>query len=110
MVGDGPVHLLGYLDTDTVKALCQHSPWRRGNPTTAGQIRKGLVMIFHHVRVGDGGTVNAINSSRQTGKEKMILRKTGLTQRKTDKTGCSNAENPPDKSWSRGVLHSKLEF
>ena len=51
MVGYGLVQLLGYLNTSAVQALCQHSPWRRENPTTAGQIRKGLLMNFRHVNV-----------------------------------------------------------
>jgi hypothetical protein len=51
MVGYGLVQLLGVLDSDTVKQLCCHSPWRKDNPTTAGQIRKGLVTIFRHVAV-----------------------------------------------------------
>ena len=51
MAGYGLVQLLGYLNTSTVQALCQHSPWRRETPTTAGQIRKGLLMIFRHVKV-----------------------------------------------------------
>jgi len=51
MVGYGLVQLLGYLNDSSVKQLCCHSPWRRGSPTTAGQIRKGLVTIFRHVRV-----------------------------------------------------------
>ncbi|WP_419642516.1 hypothetical protein, partial [Thiolapillus sp.] len=40
-----------YLDDQTVRQLCCHSPWRKDNPTTAGQIRKGLLLIFHHVPV-----------------------------------------------------------
>jgi hypothetical protein len=51
MTGYGLVQLLGYLNTSTVQALCQHSPWRRENPITAGQIRKGLLMNFRHVNV-----------------------------------------------------------
>ncbi len=51
MMGYGLVQLLGYLNTAKVQALCQHSPWRRETPTTAGQIRKGLLMIFRHVNV-----------------------------------------------------------
>ncbi|MCU7806204.1 MAG: transposase [Candidatus Thiodiazotropha sp. (ex Lucinoma borealis)] len=51
MTGYGLVQLLGYLNTSTVQALCQHSPWRRDNPITAGQIRKGLLMNFRHVNV-----------------------------------------------------------
>jgi len=51
MAGYGLVQLLGYINNESVQALCQHSPWRRDNPTTAGQIRKGLVMIFSHVNV-----------------------------------------------------------
>ncbi len=53
MTGYGLVQLLGYLNSETVMALCNHSPWRRGSPTTAGQIRKGLAMIFRHVQVRD---------------------------------------------------------
>lgn len=34
-----------------VEDLCRHSPWQRGTPQTAGQIRKGLVRIFRHVRI-----------------------------------------------------------
>jgi hypothetical protein len=51
MVGYGLVQLLGYLNTSSVQALCQHSPWRKDCPITAGQIRKGLLMIFRHVNV-----------------------------------------------------------
>lgn len=51
MTGYGLVQLLGYLNNETVQALCHHSPWRRDNPVTAGQIRKGLVMNFRHVNV-----------------------------------------------------------
>jgi len=53
MAGYGLVQLLGYLNNEKVEALCQHSPWRRDNPVTAGQIRKGLVMNFRHVKVRD---------------------------------------------------------
>ena len=51
MVGYGLIQLLAYVNTTTVEALCQHSPWRRENPVTAGQIRKGLQMNFRHVNV-----------------------------------------------------------
>ena len=51
MVGYGLVQLLAYTKTTAVEQLCQHSPWRRNNPVTAGQIRKGLQMIFSHVNV-----------------------------------------------------------
>ncbi|WP_419612189.1 hypothetical protein, partial [Thiolapillus sp.] len=50
-VGYGLIQLLGYLDDQTVRQLCCHSPWRKDIPTTAGQIRKGLLLIFHHVPV-----------------------------------------------------------
>lgn len=50
-VGYGLLQLLSLLDSASVAQLCQHSPWRKDNPTTAGQIRKGLVMIFRHVPV-----------------------------------------------------------
>jgi hypothetical protein len=51
MVGYGLMQMLSCLDSPTVASLCQHSPWRRQAPKTAGQIRKGLVRIFRHVRV-----------------------------------------------------------
>ena len=51
MVGYGLLQLLSYLNNEAVFALCQHSPWRKNNPTTAGQIRKGLLNVFQHVRV-----------------------------------------------------------
>ena len=51
MAGYGLVQLLGYLNSEAVRDLCQHSPWRRENPITAGQIRKGLSIIFRHVNV-----------------------------------------------------------
>ncbi|WP_295513441.1 hypothetical protein [Thiolapillus sp.] len=46
LAGYGLIQLLGYLDDQTVRQLCCHSPWRKDNPTTAGQIRKGLLLIF----------------------------------------------------------------
>ena len=51
MVGFGLVQLLSCLNSTAVEELCRHSPWRQGNPKTAGQIRKGLVNIFRHVSV-----------------------------------------------------------
>ena len=51
MVGYGLVQLLSCLNSAAVDELCCHSPWRQGNPRTAGQIRKGLVRIFRHVAV-----------------------------------------------------------
>jgi len=51
MVGYGLVQILSCLDSQTVKDLCRHSPWRRGALQTAGQIRKGLVRIFSQVTV-----------------------------------------------------------
>lgn len=53
MVGYGLVQLLSCLNSEAVDALCCHSPWRKDNPVTAGQIRKGLVGIFRHVAVRD---------------------------------------------------------
>ena len=50
-VGYGLIQLLAYVNTTTVEELCQHSPWRRDNPVTAGQIRKGLQTNFRHVNV-----------------------------------------------------------
>ena len=51
MVGYGLIQLLAYENTKTVQQLCHHSPWRRDNPVTAGQIRKGLQLNFRHVNV-----------------------------------------------------------
>lgn len=51
MVGYGLVQLLSCLNSHVVDELCQHSPWRKQNPKTAGQIRKGLAGILRHVAV-----------------------------------------------------------
>ena len=51
MVGYGLVELLSCIISAEVKALCSHSPWRPGNPQTAGQIRKGLVRTLKHVAI-----------------------------------------------------------
>ncbi|AKH38978.1 MULTISPECIES: hypothetical protein [Nitrosomonas] len=39
------------LEQLAVAALCQHSPWRKHQPQTAGQIRTGLVNILRHVAI-----------------------------------------------------------
>jgi len=51
MTGYGLVQLLGCLNSQTVDALCQHSPWRKNNPKTAGQIRKGLAKNLRHAAI-----------------------------------------------------------
>jgi hypothetical protein len=51
MAGYGLVQLLSCLGEDSITQLCMHSPWRKGVPHTAGQIRKGLLIIFKHVSV-----------------------------------------------------------
>lgn len=51
MVGYGLIQLLSCIKSSAVEDLCCHSPWRKGNPQTAGQIRKGLVRILMHVAV-----------------------------------------------------------
>lgn len=51
MTGYGLVQLLSCLNNQTVDTLCQHSPWRKNNPKTAGQIRKGLANILRHVAI-----------------------------------------------------------
>jgi hypothetical protein len=51
MAGYGLVQLLNCLNSQAVEALCQHSPWRKDQPQTAGQIRKGLVDILRHVAI-----------------------------------------------------------
>ena len=50
-VGYGLIQLLSLLDSDAVRALCRHSPWRQDHPVTGGQIRKGLLQIFRQVPV-----------------------------------------------------------
>lgn len=50
-VGYGLIQLLGYLDDEAVRRLCQHAPWRKDPPVTAGRIRQGLVQIFRQVPV-----------------------------------------------------------
>lgn len=51
MIGYGLIQLLSCIESETVKRLCQHSPWRAGSPVTAGQIRKGLLKNLMNVRV-----------------------------------------------------------
>lgn len=51
MAGYGLVQLLSCLESESVAQLCQHSPWRKGAPQTAGQIRKGLLHNFRHVAI-----------------------------------------------------------
>lgn len=50
-VGYGLIQLLSCLNDPLVTALCRHSPWWKDTPQTAGQVRKGLVLIFMHLRV-----------------------------------------------------------
>lgn len=51
MAGYGLIQLLSCINSDEVAELCKNSPWRRHNPVTAGQIRKGLARILMHVPV-----------------------------------------------------------
>jgi len=51
MIGYGLLQLLSLTESEEVDALCCHSPWRKGNPRTAGQIRKGLVKELKHVAI-----------------------------------------------------------
>lgn len=51
MVGFGLIQLLSCLNSVAVDELCRHSPWRQKTPRTAGQIRKGLILILRHVTV-----------------------------------------------------------
>lgn len=51
MAGYGLVQLLSCLNSQAVAALCQHAPWRKHQPQTAGQIRKGRVDILRHVAI-----------------------------------------------------------
>lgn len=51
MVAYGLIQLLSCLSPEKIKPLCQHSPWRKKNALTAGQIRIGLGSIFKHVNV-----------------------------------------------------------
>ena len=50
-VGYGLIKLLAIVGGDEVNTLSQSSPWRNGQPVTAGRIRQGLVREFRHVRV-----------------------------------------------------------
>ena len=50
-IGYGLLQLLSCLGGEEVQCLCDHSPWRKGNPQTPGQIRKGLQRILMHVDV-----------------------------------------------------------
>lgn len=51
MVSYGLVQLLSCLNNPTVDALCRHAPWRKENPKTAGQIRRGLTLLFRQVAI-----------------------------------------------------------
>lgn len=51
MFGYGLVQLLSCIESMAVTDLCRHSPWRKNNPITAGQIRKGLVVVLGHVAI-----------------------------------------------------------
>ncbi|MDR4514405.1 MAG: hypothetical protein R3E38_06900 [Nitrosomonas sp.] len=51
MVGFGLMQLLSCSNSQEVDALCRHSPWRKQNIRTAGQIRKGLACILRHVAI-----------------------------------------------------------
>jgi len=51
MIGYGLIQLLSCINNPAVIDLCKHSPWRKGQPETPGQIRKGLVRILRHVNV-----------------------------------------------------------
>ena len=51
MVGFGLVQLLSCSNSQEVDELCRHSPWRKQNIRTAGQIRKGLAGILRHVAI-----------------------------------------------------------
>ncbi len=50
-VGYGLLQLLSCSDSLAVQHLCNHSPWRKENCQTPGQIRKGLQKILMHVDV-----------------------------------------------------------
>lgn len=53
MVSFGLLQLLSCFNHEAVQLLCNHSPWRKDNPITPGQIRKGLLPILMHVKVRD---------------------------------------------------------
>lgn len=50
-VGYGLIQLLTIVGGDKVDNLSQISPWRTGQPITAGRIRQGLIREFRHVNV-----------------------------------------------------------
>lgn len=51
MTGFGLMQLLSLIDSAAVEQLCFHSPWRKDNPKTAGQVRKGLAFNLRHVAI-----------------------------------------------------------
>ncbi|SFJ08840.1 transposase, partial [Nitrosomonas sp. Nm34] len=67
MAGYGLVQLLSCLNSQAVAALCQHSPWRKHQPQTAGQIRTGLVNILRHVAIRSWWNAKYKNSCHQIG-------------------------------------------
>ena len=51
MIGYGLIQLLTCVESPEVRELCDHSPWRKHHPLTAGRIRTGLTRILRHVNV-----------------------------------------------------------
>lgn len=51
MIGYGLVQMLSLLESDQIRELCNHSPWRKVDTRTAGHIRKGLTVVFRQVNV-----------------------------------------------------------
>ncbi len=49
MLGYGLIQLINCNNSQSVQALCHHSPWRKPREQTAGLIRLGLVHVLSHV-------------------------------------------------------------
>ena len=67
MAGYGVLQLLTCIENQKVEKLCEHSPWRRDNIITAGQVRKGLSRILLHVPVSSwlGLTCNKFSVEKE---------------------------------------------
>ncbi|GJL73825.1 MAG: hypothetical protein NMNS01_30240 [Nitrosomonas sp.] len=81
MVGYGLVQLSSCLNSQAVDALCQHSPWRKQNPKTAGQISKGLTGILRHDAVRQWWNAKCKKFMPPNGIIIEILNMSGLRQR-----------------------------
>ncbi len=108
MAGYGLVQLLGCLNSETVQALCQHSPWRRENSIIAGQILKGLVMNFRYLNVRAWWSNRCKNFEPPNWRGSEYVEPNTLNTVQTTKMSRSDDENQPEKNRLNGLLRSKL--